>query len=68
MEKNHMTEEERKTYCKDCDRSIYGDSPSCDMNIENDGKYVHADPICYCKIVSGKRAELYPWEKRDAAE
>ena len=68
MEKKRMTEEERMTYCKDCDRSIYGGFPSCDVNIENDGKYVHTDPICYCKIVNGKRAELYPWEKDDAGK
>ena len=49
-------------YCRDCDRSIYGEYPSCDMNIENNGKYVRGDSKCYCKIVNGKRAEKYPWE------
>lgn len=50
---------DRKTYCKDCDRSIYGKYHDCDINIENDGEYVLADEIdekCYCKIVNGERA------------
>ena len=53
---------DRETYCKDCDRSIYGKHPSCDINIENDGRYVKGNPKCFCKIVNGKRAEKYPWE------
>ena len=57
-----MTDKERENYCKDCDRSIYGEYPSCDINIENNGLYVHADQKCYCKITNGKRAEKYPWE------
>lgn len=60
-----MTDEERKAYCNDCDRSIHGKYHDCDMNIENNGEYVHADEKCYCKIVGGKRAEKYPWEKDD---
>ena len=54
---------DRDTYCKDCDRSIYGKYHDCDINIENEGRYVKSDPKCYCKIVNGKRAEKYPWEK-----
>ena len=54
----------RESYCKDCDRSIYGKYHDCDVNIENDGKYVMSDEKCYCKIVNGKRAEEYPWERR----
>ena len=55
---------DRETYCNDCDRSIYGKYHDCDVNIENDGKYVMADEKCYCKIVNAKRAEKYPWERR----
>ena len=55
---------DRETYCNDCDRSIYGKYHDCDVNIENDGKYVMADDKCYCKIVNGERAEKYPWERR----
>ena len=51
------------TYCRDCKRSIYGEYADCDINIENNGKYVMADEKCYCKIVDGKRAEKYPWEE-----
>ena len=57
-----MSEIDRENYCKDCDKSIYGVFPCCDINIENDGKYVGADDKCFCKIVNGKRAEKYPWE------
>lgn len=55
----------RDDYCKDCDRSIYGKYHDCDVNIENNGKYVMADDKCYCKIVDGKRAEKYPLERRE---
>ena len=61
-----MTEAERKNYCKNCDRSIFSISPlnrSCDINIENKGKYVNAGDKCYCKIINGVRAEKYSWEK-----
>lgn len=59
-----MTENEREVYCKDCDRSIYGDSLfKCDINIENNGKYVMANDKCFCKVVNGKRVEKYPWEE-----
>lgn len=54
---------DREMYCRDCDRSIYGKYHDCDVNIDNCGKYVMADDKCYCKIVDGKRAEKYPWEK-----
>ena len=56
-----MTEQERKNYCKDCDRSIWGDK-SCDINVDDNGYYNRPD-ICLCKIVNGKRAELHSWEK-----
>ncbi|WP_419867391.1 hypothetical protein [Clostridium perfringens] len=53
---------DRENYCKDCKRSIWGELPSCDINIENNGRYVGADEKCYCKIGSdGKMAEQYPW-------
>lgn len=51
---------DRNSYCKNCDRSIYGDK-SCDVNVENNGKYVMAGDKCYCKITNGKMAEKYPW-------
>ena len=57
-----MTEQERKNYCKDCDRSIWGKYHNCDTNIEDNG-YYNRSGICYCKIVNGVRAEKYPWEK-----
>lgn len=56
-----MTEQERNNYCKDCDRSIWGDR-SCDINVDDNGYYNRPDK-CLCKIVNGKRAELYSWEK-----
>ncbi len=34
---------DRSTYCMNCDRSIYGKYKDCDVNIENDGKYVMSD-------------------------
>ena len=46
-----MNDSREYTYCKDCD-----------INIENEGRYVKGDSKCYCKIVNGKRAEKYPWE------
>lgn len=54
---------DKETYCKDCDRGIYGKYPSCDMNIENNGRYVLNDSKCYCKITNGERSEKYPWEE-----
>lgn len=55
---------DRDNYCKDCKRSIYAEFPSCDMNIENNGKYVGAGDKCYCKIgLDGKMAEKYPWKQ-----
>lgn len=55
----------RDDYCKDCDRSIYGKYHDCDVNIENNGKYVMAGEKCYCKIINGERAEKYPWESEN---
>ena len=55
---------DRDNYCKDCQRSIYGKYKDCDVNIENNGKYVMASEKCYCKIGSdGKMVEKYPWVK-----
>ena len=55
---------DRDNYCKDCQRSIYGKYKDCDVNIENNGKYVMASEKCSCKIGSdGKMAEKYPWVK-----
>ena len=52
-------------YCKDCERSIYGEYADCDVNIENNGQYVSCGSKCYCKILpNGERAEKYPWELR----
>ena len=54
---------DKDNYCKDCDRSIYGNNPfKCDVNIENNGKYVMSGK-CFCKIRNGKRAEKYSWEE-----
>ena len=61
----------RETYCKDCDRSIYATGAlrrSCDTNINDNGYYNLAGEKCYCKIVSGKRAEKYPWEPTQPTE
>ena len=45
-----MKKIDRETYCKDCDRSIYGKSAlKCDKNIENNGKY-DCDWECSCKV------------------
>ena len=55
---------DRDNYCKDCKRSIYGEDKDCDVNIENNGKYVMAGDKFYCKIgPDGKMAEKYPWDK-----
>lgn len=51
-----MTEEERKTYCKNCDRSIYATgilARSCDNNIADNGYFNLAGDYCSCKIVDG---------------
>lgn len=55
-----MQNNEMEAYCRDCDRSIYGKYPSCDMNIENKGKYVRGDSKCYCKVVNGKKSREVP--------
>lgn len=55
-----MVDQERiENYCKDCDRSIWGQFPSCDVNIENEGRYTQGNHPCYCKIVNGKAVEVY---------
>ena len=52
-----------ENYCRDCDRSIYGKYPSCDINIENNGKYVGSGK-CYCKTRAGVgMVERYHWEE-----
>lgn len=54
-----------ENYCKDCDRSIYGECPSCDTNIENNGRYTKPGSPCYCKCRKGEgMVEKYPWERR----
>ena len=54
---------DRDNYCKDCKRSIYGEDKDCDVNIENNGKYVMSGDKCYCKIgPDGKMVEKYPWD------
>ena len=50
-------------YCKDCDRSIYGSYPSCDINIENNGKFpMGENDVCYCKVKNGNMVEDYKHE------
>lgn len=44
-------EVKRAVYCTDCKKSIYGEYKNCDINIENNGKYVLADNKCRCKVV-----------------
>lgn len=51
LSKECLNEVKCAVYCTDCERSIYSDFPSCDINIENDGKYVGADDVCHCKVV-----------------
>ena len=53
-----MDEEKRNSYCRDCKRSIWGDS-SCDENVENNGKYVGAEDKCYCKCDEDGMVERY---------
>lgn len=58
-----------ENYCKDCDRSIYGKYPSCDINIENNGRYVQAGSKCYCKCREGVgMVEKYPWDMREGEQ
>lgn len=47
-----LTNQDRENYCKDCKRSIYGEYKNCDVNIENNGRYVMADDVCGCKVKS----------------
>jgi len=66
MSKNY---DDTENYCKDCDRSIYGKYPSCDINIENNGKYTKPGAPCYCKCREGVgMVEKYPWERRTDGE
>lgn len=48
---------DKNTYCKDCERSIYGKYSDCDVNIENNGVYVHGDSECRCKVKKDKEGE-----------
>jgi len=46
---------DRDNYCKDCDRSIYGNSAlKCDVNVENNGKYT-SNHECGCKVEVGEK-------------
>ena len=63
-----MTDEERKTYCMDCDRSIWGKYHDCDINIADNGYYNKSGDKCYCKITNGEMAEKYPWELKGEQE
>lgn len=45
-----LKEIEQATYCIDCRRSIWGENPSCDVNIENNGKYACVGSKCHCKV------------------
>ena len=45
-----MNDKERLEYCKNCERSIYGEYKNCDVNIENNGKYVGTGDKCFCKV------------------
>ena len=58
---------DRETYCMDCERSIYAENPSCDVNIENNGRYTN-NSKCYCKIINGKMAEKYPWNIKEGEQ
>lgn len=42
--------ERRHTYCKDCERSIYGKYADCNTNIENNGLYVRGNCECRFKV------------------
>lgn len=48
---------DKNTYCKDCERSIYGEYVDCDVNIESNGVYVHGDNECHCKVKRDKESE-----------
>lgn len=48
----------RDNYCKDCKRSIYGEYKNCDVNIENNGKYVGPpNQECGCKIAEVTKSD-----------
>ena len=49
---------DRDNYCKDCKRSIYGEYKNCDVNLENNGKYVASpNQECGCKIAEVAHGE-----------
>ena len=48
---------DKNTYCKDCERSIYGEYADCDVNIENNGVYVYGDGECCCKVVKNREED-----------
>ena len=62
-----MSQIDRDTYCRDCSRSIWGDK-SCDVNVENDGKYTLADDKCYNKCNENGKVEKYPWEESEEGD
>lgn len=45
---------DRKNYCKDCKRSIWGEFQNCDINIYNKGEYV-GEGECFCKVKNEKK-------------
>lgn len=45
-----MTDKERLYYCQNCARSIWGNIKDCDINIQNNGKYVLPDKFCKNKV------------------
>ena len=49
---------DRENYCKDCKRSIWSEFPSCDVNIENNGRYVGSGEKCHCKIKGQYQAKI----------
>lgn len=51
LSKKCYEEVKRAVYCTDCKRSVYSNSPSCDINIENNGKYVGENGVCNCKVI-----------------
>lgn len=51
LPQSSIDEIKRAVYCMDCKRSIYGEYKDCDVNIENDGKYVMDGLDCKCKVL-----------------
>lgn len=50
LPQSSIDEIKRAIYCMDCKRSIYWEYKDCDVNIENDGKYVMSGFDCHCKV------------------